>query len=180
MLQWTQTLYTRSFLLGRRAGQKVPPPSTRDSPALSAKTFANARITHTCTPLHTHPLAFAAPSLSAQSEGTSCDDEETGDDDNEVEYVSMFQRKSTGDSILDGGDVDLGDISYGRHDDDNDDDNLPTDAKVSKFTCYQRLTHYMNGAKKSQQNRKAVEHVILVEAGTTIQNMDPFCGSTCK
>ncbi len=69
----------------------------------------------------------------------------------------MFQRKSTGDSVLDGGDIDLGDISYGRPDDYNDDDDILTDAKVSKFTFHQRLNHYMNGVKISQQNRKAVE-----------------------
>ncbi len=84
----------------------------------------------------------------------------------------MLQHKSTGDSILDGDDVDLGDISYGRHD--NDDDNLPTDAKASKFSCYQHLTHYMDGVNISQQNRKAVELLILVKAGTTVQNMDPM------
>jgi hypothetical protein len=38
----------------------------------------------------------------------------------------------------------------------------------------------MDGVKISQQNRKAVELVILVEAGTTIQNMDPMKKSSHK
>ncbi len=56
----------------------------------------------------------------------------------------------------------------------NDEDNILTDAEVSKFTFHQRLTHYIDGVKISQQNRKAVELVILVEAGTTVRNMDPM------
>jgi hypothetical protein len=92
----------------------------------------------------------------------------------DVESVPMFQRKSTGDSVLDGNDIDLGDISYGRPDNYNDNDNIPTDTKVSKFTFHQRLTHYMDGVKISQQNRKAVELIILVKAGTTVRNMDPM------
>jgi hypothetical protein len=131
--------------------------------------------------LPTHPLAVAAARLSAQSEGTSGDDEEMDDDnDNDVESVPMFQCKSTVDSVLDGGDIDLGDISYGRPNNYNEDDNILTDATVSKFSYHQRLTHYMDGVKISQQNRKVVELVILVKAGTTVQNMNPMKKSSHK
>jgi hypothetical protein len=93
------------------------------------------------------------------------------DDNHKVESVPMLQHKSTGDSILDDDDIDLGDISYGCHKD--DDNNLKTNTRVSKYSFSHCLTHYMDGVKISQQNRKVVELVILVEAGTTIRNMDP-------
>ena len=50
----------------------------------------------------------------------------------------------------------------------------PTDNEVSKYSFYQRLTHYMEGHKISDSNRAAVELCILSEAGAFVRNMDPM------
>ncbi len=78
------------------------------------------------------------------------------------------------DDVLDLGD--LGIFGGGGDDglqtpiyDDADDDNLLTNAKVSKYSFCERLTHYMVGVKINQQNHKAVELVFLVKAGIVIQ-----------
>ena len=59
---------------------------------------------------------------------------------------------------------------------DNEDQVLdsPTDNEVSKYSFYQRLTHYMDGHKISSFNRAAVELCILSEAGAFVRNMDPM------
>ncbi len=53
-------------------------------------------------------------------------------------------------------------------------DNLPTNAEVGMYSFHQCSIHYMEGIKINQQNHKAVELVILVEAGTFVCNMDPM------
>ena len=50
--------------------------------------------------------------------------------------------------------------------DDADDNDIPTDAEASRFTFWERLEHYMERAQISEDNRKAVELAIMVEAGT--------------
>ncbi len=50
----------------------------------------------------------------------------------------------------------------------------PTDNEVSKYSFYQRLTHYMEGHKISESSRAAVELCILSEAGAFVRNMDPM------
>jgi hypothetical protein len=50
----------------------------------------------------------------------------------------------------------------------------PTDNEVSKYSFYQRLTHYMEGHKITELNRAAVELCILSEAGAFVRNMDPM------
>ena len=59
----------------------------------------------------------------------------------------------------------------------NDEDQVadsPTDNEVSKYSFFQRLTHYMDGQKISSFNRAAVELCILSEAGAFVRNMDPM------
>ena len=75
------------------------------------------------------------------------------------------RRKSTGEYDAEDDAEDDADFS-------DDDDALPPNGEVSKYTFFARLTHYMEGAKITQQNRKAVEIAILVEAGTSVRNMD--------
>jgi len=58
--------------------------------------------------------------------------------------------------------------------DDAHDDDMPTDSEASRFTFLERLEHYMERAQISEDNRKAVELAIMVEAGTTIREMDPM------
>ncbi len=50
----------------------------------------------------------------------------------------------------------------------------PTDNEVSKYSFYQRLTHYTEGHKITELNRAAVELCILSEAGAFVRNMDPM------
>ena len=52
--------------------------------------------------------------------------------------------------------------------------NSPTDSKVSKYSFYSRLTHYMDGHKIRESNRAAVELCLLSEAGAFVRNMDPM------
>jgi hypothetical protein len=58
--------------------------------------------------------------------------------------------------------------------DDNMDDDMPTDAEASKYSFHDRLEHYMERALISEDNCKAVELAIMVEAGTTVREMDPM------
>ena len=50
----------------------------------------------------------------------------------------------------------------------------PMDNKVSKYSFYSRLTHYMEGNKISESNRAAVEICLLSEAGAFVRNKDPM------
>lgn len=50
----------------------------------------------------------------------------------------------------------------------------PTDNEVSKYSFFDRLTHYMDGNKISEANRAAVEVCISVEAGAAVRSMDPM------
>ena len=58
--------------------------------------------------------------------------------------------------------------------DDDMDNNMPTDAEASKYSFHDRLEHYMERALISEDNRKAVELAIMVEASTTVREMDPM------
>ena len=63
----------------------------------------------------------------------------------------------------------------GGDDVDNDmDDDMPTDAEASKYSFHDRLEHYMERALISEDNCKAVELAIMIEAGTTVREMDPM------
>jgi hypothetical protein len=64
------------------------------------------------------------------------------------------------------------DVSAG-HGDDFDDD-MPTDSEASKYCFLDRLEHYMERATISGKNHKAVEFAIMIEAGTTVREMDPI------
>ncbi len=58
--------------------------------------------------------------------------------------------------------------------DDNMDNDLPTDAEASKDSFLDRLEHYMERVIITEDNCKAVELAIMVEAGTTVREMDPM------
>jgi len=51
---------------------------------------------------------------------------------------------------------------------------MPTDAEASKYLFLNHLEHYMERALIREDNRKAVELVVMVEAGTTVREMDPM------
>jgi hypothetical protein len=59
----------------------------------------------------------------------------------------------------------------GEGDDDNSDIHSATDGEVSKFSFYNRLTHYMYRMSITQNNRMAVELAVMVEAGSTMREM---------
>ena len=66
-------------------------------------------------------------------------------------------------------------FSAGGDDVDNDmDEDMPADAEASKYSFLDRLKHYMEWAFITEDNRKAVELVIMVEVGTTMREMDPM------
>ncbi len=48
------------------------------------------------------------------------------------------------------------------------------DNKVSTYSFFDRLMHYMDGNKISEANRAAVEVCISVEAGAAVRSMDPM------
>jgi len=50
----------------------------------------------------------------------------------------------------------------------------PTDNKVSKYSFFAHLMHYMDGNKISEANRAAVEVCNSVEAGAAVRSMDPM------
>jgi hypothetical protein len=50
----------------------------------------------------------------------------------------------------------------------------PTDAEVGKWSFHERLVHYMDGEKISHSNRKAVELVLLIEAGSYVWGLNPM------
>ncbi len=56
----------------------------------------------------------------------------------------------------------------------NNSQESPTDNKVSKYSFFARLMHYMDGNKISKANRVAVEVCISVEAGAAVRSMDPM------
>ncbi len=62
------------------------------------------------------------------------------------------------------------DVSAGRGDDFDDD--MPTDSEASKYCFFDCLEHYMERATISDKNCKAVELAIMIEAGTTVREMD--------
>jgi hypothetical protein len=49
-----------------------------------------------------------------------------------------------------------------------------TNAQASEFLFIERILHYMDCQPIENGNRKAVELVIMVEAGTRIREMDPM------
>jgi hypothetical protein len=177
-----------------------PPHLTRQSPSRSAKTKATASIDCLYVPCPTVPVAemvamppssplttsYAASERGLLTVGSNQDsdddnDSSKSDQSSEICRERIAGSKTTG--LLDfgkdlgsGDSSDVGYVGEGSNDDPQllNDDELPTNAKVSMYSFHQRLKHYMEGIKINQQNRKAVELVILVEVGTFVCNMDPM------
>jgi len=114
------------------------------------------------------------PAVARAGAGAGLGDDEdssSSDDESPLRPSRGVGRKTTG---LDASSPPA--FDYGLDDDDEDD--FPTDREVSKYSFHQRLIHYMDGALIDQQNRKAVELAILVEAGTKVRDMDPMKKAT--
>jgi hypothetical protein len=134
-------------------------------------------------PLMTSHAASERGSLTVGSKEDSNGDNDSSESNqsSEIRRKRIAGKKTTGllDLSDDLGSVNSSDVVYvGEGANDNpqllDDDDMPTDAEVSMYSFHQCLKHYMEGIKISHQNRKAVELVILVEAGTFVCNMDPM------
>ena len=174
-----------------RGGGRPPPRArvaapARESPARGAKEKANERIAAQLSPRPTVPVARVVHSPVSSPDGplvpppaVARADADAGvglgDGEDSSSYDDSPRRgvghKTTG---LDASSPPA--FDYGLDDDGEDD--FPTDGEVSKYSFHQRLIHYMDGALIDQQNRKAVELAILVEAGTKVRDMDPMKKAT--
>ncbi len=85
---------------------------------------------------------------------------------------SAAGRKSTG--LTDFTDSPLASPTFSAEDGDDVDAYMPTDSEASKYSFLDRLEHYMELALISEENCKAVELVIMIEAGTTVRKIDPM------
>ena len=148
----------------------------RESPARGAKEKANERIAAQLAQRAAVPVAevvhspsspdspLIPPVAAAGSTGAGLGDiaweEDSLDDDDGPHSPSSCGRgrKTTGE-----------DPTFSP----NDDPKSPTDNEVSKYSFFDRLTHYMDGNKISEANRAAVEVCISVEAGAAVRSMDP-------
>ena len=167
---------------GPRRGASAEVPA-RDTPPRAAKDRANQSIHDQLQQRIPIPLAEIVD-----------DDDGAAVDSSPVASASVNSSSSSSDANFSNGDAspkeagvpagagvsnfgndagDIDDIDFTLPEGDYDDDELlPTDAEVSKYSFLQRLRHYMEGAKISHSTRKAVEMTLLVEAGTFVRNMD--------
>jgi hypothetical protein len=146
-------------------------------------------VDNACNALTTHVPAAVAANVACGRGVFELDDSSSGGDDNlsNVGGEGVAGLKTTGlPNLGDVGDDDVDPSSpaltsyghsqgYGNFD---DNDSLP-DAEVTKYWFFNCHEHYMEGQKISLYNWKAVEFAIMVEAGTTMQNMDPMKKEDC-
>jgi ribosomal protein L28 len=90
---------------------------------------------------------------------------DSSDDEKFSVHSSVHSAKLYGDGVCDS-------PNFDEHNDPMHDS--PMDNKVSKYSFYSCLTHYMEGLKISESNRTAVELCLLSEAGAFVRNMDPM------
>jgi hypothetical protein len=107
------------------------------------------------------PVAAAAAGGGREVHSVNSSDSSSGDEESK-ESVPLF-----GAGLVDGSPT----FSLDNEDQVAD---SPTDNEVSKYSFFQRLSHYMDGQKISSFNRAAVELCILSEAGAFVRNMDPM------
>jgi len=177
-----------NHLAASAACKRTPSAAVRESPPRAAKSRANNALMHGASapaPLiatdadNSFSLAnvnavpvvlFAAAAGSVAASARSYD---SSSSESNLDIIgggcTASGRKSTGmpessDQFSAGGD----DV------DDDMDDDMPTDAEASIYSFHDCLEHYMERALISEDNRKAVELAIMVEAGTTMREMDPM------
>ena len=171
--------------------RSTAPVAPRESPSRGAKDAANQRIAAQLAQRTPVPVAEVVHSPVSSPDGPLVpppavaragasaglgDDEDSSSsyDDSPLRPSRGVGRKTTGLNASPTGSPPPA-FDYGVGDDDDD---FPTDGEVSKYSFHQRLMHYMDGALIDQQNRKAVELAILVEAGTKVRDMDPIKKTT--
>ena len=174
------------------ARKRTPSAAVRESPPRAAKSRANNALMHGASApapriateedadnsvglanVNAVPVVlFAAAAGSVAASARSYDS--SGSSESDLDIIgggcAASGQKSTG--MPESSDQEF---SAGGDDVDDDmDDDMPTDAEASKYSFHDRLEHYMERALISEDNRKAVELAIMVEAGTTVREMDPM------
>ena len=174
-----------------RSGRSTALVAPRESPSRGAKDKANQRIAtqlgavvaiaevvHSPVSSPDGPLV-PPPAVAQVDAGAGPVDDEDFLSDNESSPRPLRGRVRRKTSGLDETQNDS--LRTSMFDDDLDkdgEDDSPTNREVSKYSFHQRLMHYMDGVPINQQNRKAVELAILVEAGTKVRDMDPMKKAT--
>ena len=168
----------RADVLASCAAQlgKTPTPSLRESPPRASKTAAIAHIASQSrrpspderpgfVPVATvvdnagdaASFAVAAAVLPGGSPSTSASGSSVSED-----LLMGAGALKRGGGFADSSDYPSSDLD------------VPTDAEVSRYTFHERLAHYMEGERISQMNRKAVELVLLIEAGSYVRGLNPM------
>jgi hypothetical protein len=132
-----------------------------DAASFAAASFASTATTSACNLVLTGAL-----SVNSSSSSDSDDLKMNGGEG------AAVGRKSSG--LTDFTDSPRASPAFSDGDGDDVDAYMPTDSEASKYSFLDRLEHYMERALISEGNRKAVELVIMIEAGTTVREMDPM------
>jgi hypothetical protein len=133
---------------------------------VDAASFASASFASTATSAARNLASTGALSVNSSSSSDSDDSKMNGG-----EGVADG-RKST--RLTDFTDSLHASPAFSDRDGDDVDAYMPTDLETSKYYFLDCLEHYMERALISEENCKAVELVIMIEAGTTIRKMDPM------
>ncbi len=167
----------------------TPHASTCMLPPQVAKTNATVVMHDTLAPAPRHQFvdaaSFAAASFAstaasatrniASTGALSVNSSSSSDSDNlkmRGGEGTTVGRKSTG--LTDFTDSLLASPVFSAGDGDDVDAYMPIDSEASKYSFLDCLKHYMEQALISEENCKAVELVIMIEAGTTVREMDPM------
>jgi hypothetical protein len=133
---------------------------------VDAASFAAASFASTATSAARNLASTGAFSVNSSSSSDSDDSKMNGGEG------AAVGRKSTG--LTDFTDSLRASPAFSDEDGDDVDAYMLTDLEASKYSFLDHLEHYMEQALISEENRKAVGFVIMIEAGTTIREMDPM------
>jgi hypothetical protein len=168
----------------------TPHAPTRMLPPRVAKTNATTAMHDALAPAPKHQCvdaaSFAAASFASTAASATRNVASTGalsvnsssssySDDSKMNWGegAAVGRKSTG--LTNFTDSPLASPTFSAGYGDDVDAYMPTDLEASKYSFLDRLEHYMERALISEKNcKEAVELVIMIEAGTTVREIDPM------
>ncbi len=162
---------------------KTPLVHLRESPLRASKTAALASIASQSIrlPPEDRPgfVPIAAVVVEGSQEGASAPTAgSAASSDVAVAHLpgspNSASDSSSSEDFLVGVGVSKGGGGFADSDDCSSNLNVPTDAEVSRYTFHEHLVHYMDGEKISHWNRKVVELVLLVEAGSYVRGLNPM------
>jgi len=84
---------------------------------------------------------------------------------------SPDDRAQDSSSVGSDGRLGIGNLSFSGEEDDDDFEGEKTDQKVSKYSFYDRLEHYIERELIKEENRKSVKLAIMVEAGANVREI---------